>query len=79
MTVNFEKKSLTELRHNPAAENAAAAALRTRTAATGTANAAAAAAKCDDLHWQILRAVLLATASTASALAQTSAQDTACQ
>jgi hypothetical protein len=45
--------SITELRHNPAAENAAATALRT------AANvAAAAAAKCDDL--QILRAVLLA-------------------
>jgi hypothetical protein len=57
--------SLTELRHNPAAENAAAAALRT------AANAAAAAAKCDHDDLQILRAVL-----TASALAQTSAQDT---
>ncbi len=61
--------SLTELRHNPAAENAAAAALRT------AANAAAAAAKCDDLRIPGLRVVLLAAAATASALAQTSAQD----
>jgi hypothetical protein len=59
--------SPTELRHNPAAENAAAAALQ-------AADAAAAAAECDDPR--VLRAVLLAAAATANALAQTGAQDT---
>ena len=59
--------SPTELRHS-LAENAAAAALRT------AAIAAAAAAKCED-PW-ILHTVLVAAAATASALAQTSAQDT---
>jgi hypothetical protein len=59
--------SLTELRHNPAAENAAAAALRT------AANAAAAAAECDDPR--ILQAVLQAAAATANALAQTGPRD----
>jgi hypothetical protein len=57
----------TELRHS-LAENPAAAALRT------AAIAAAAAAKCED-PW-ILHTVLAAAAATASALAQTSAQDT---
>jgi hypothetical protein len=57
----------TELRHS-LAENPAAAALRT------AAIAAAAAAKCED-PW-ILHTVLVAAAATASALAQTSAQDT---
>jgi hypothetical protein len=59
--------SPTVLRHNPAAENAAAAALQ-------AADAAAADAECDDPR--VLRAVLLAAAATANALAQTGAQDT---
>ena len=55
-------------RHNPVAENPAAAALRT------AANAAAAAAECDDPR--ILQTVLVAAAATANALAHTGAQHT---
>ena len=61
--------SVTELRHNPVAENPAAAALRTAANA-----AAAAAAECDDPR--ILQTVLLAAAATANALAHTGAQGT---
>jgi hypothetical protein len=60
-------RSPTELRYNPS-DNAAAAALWTAADA-----AAAAAAECDDPR--VLQAVLLATAATASALAQTGPRD----
>ena len=60
--------SPTVLRHNPADNAEAAAAMQ------AAADAAAAAAKCNDRA--VLRAVLLAAAATAKALAQTGAQDT---